>query len=85
MSPHPAPYRVTLNTSTNRTDEVPLIVTMIIMACGICGLVVLKYLYKLENRRRQMQLATWDEARYAAELTSTKRRGDQRRTFMYGT
>ncbi|GIZ48523.1 hypothetical protein CKM354_001157700 [Cercospora kikuchii] len=65
--------------------ELPLIVTMIIMACGICGLVFLKLMYIRENRQRARTTATWDESDYAAEATSEERRGDQKRTFMYGT
>lgn len=65
-------------------DEIPLIVTMIMMACGICGLVILKYMYKLENKRRARETASWDEAQFAAERVSQERRGDQRRTFIYG-
>ncbi|KAF4910389.1 putative transporter [Colletotrichum fructicola] len=65
--------------------EVPLIITMVIMACGICGLVFLKYAYKTENRKRAIEIETWDETQFAAEARSEIRRGDQRRTFMYGT
>ncbi|EQB57253.1 hypothetical protein CGLO_02649 [Colletotrichum gloeosporioides Cg-14] len=65
--------------------EVPLIITMVIMACGICGLVFLKYAYKMENRKRAIEIETWDETQFAAEARSEIRRGDQRRTFMYGT
>ncbi|KAI8301269.1 putative transporter [Colletotrichum sp. SAR11_240] len=65
--------------------EVPLIITMVIMACGVCGLVFLKYAYKMENRKRAIEIETWDETQFAAEARSEIRRGDQRRTFMYGT
>lgn len=68
-----------------RTDEVPLMITMIIMACGICGLVFLKYMYGLENKKRTREIAGWDESQFAAEAVSRERRGDQRRTFMYGS
>lgn len=67
------------------TDEVPLITTMIVMACGICGLAFLKYAYRIENEKRAREVATWDETRLAEEAVSEKRRGDQRRTFMYGS
>lgn len=66
-------------------DEVPLIITMVIMACGICGLVFLKYAYKMENRKRAIEIETWDETQFAADARSEIRRGDQRGTFMYGT
>ncbi|KAK1657455.1 major facilitator superfamily domain-containing protein [Colletotrichum godetiae] len=65
--------------------EVPLIVTMIIMACGICGLVFLKHLYKMESKKRADEIACWDEAQFAAEAVCRERRGDQKRTFMYGS
>ncbi|TDZ28800.1 Major facilitator-type transporter hxnP [Colletotrichum spinosum] len=65
--------------------EIPLIITMIIMACGICGLLFLKYMYRLENKKRAREIRTWDETQFAAEATSVERRGDQRRTFMYGS
>ncbi|KAL0930162.1 allantoate transport protein [Colletotrichum truncatum] len=65
--------------------EIPLIVTMIIMACGICGLLFLKYMYRLENRKRAREVATWDETQFSEEAVSEERRGDQRRTFVYGS
>ncbi|KAF2017894.1 MFS general substrate transporter [Aaosphaeria arxii CBS 175.79] len=65
--------------------EVPLIITMVIMASGICGLVFLKIMYKLENKKRAAIISNWDENDFAAEALSEERRGDQRRTFMYGT
>ncbi|KAL2875602.1 hypothetical protein SGCOL_009219 [Colletotrichum sp. CLE4] len=65
--------------------EVPLIVTMIIMACGICGLVFLKHLYKMENKKRADEIACWDEAQFTAEAVCRERRGDQKHTFMYGS
>jgi hypothetical protein len=58
---------------------------MITMACGICGLVFLKYMYRLENKNRARETANWDGAQFAAEEISTKRRGDQKRTFIYGS
>jgi hypothetical protein len=56
------------------TDETPLIVTMALMVFGICGLGFLKFMYLREN-----------EADFASEAASKERRGDQKRTFMYGT
>jgi hypothetical protein len=58
---------------------------MVIMAAGICGLVFLKFMFKRENKKRARIIALWDEADFAAEAASVERRGDQRRTFMYGT
>jgi hypothetical protein len=65
-------------------DEVPLIITMIIMACGCCGLCFLNLMYRRENRARAREIASWDESDYAAEATLQKRRGDQKRMFLYG-
>jgi cbb3-type cytochrome oxidase subunit 3 len=67
------------------TDETPLIITMAIMVFGICGLGFLKFMYLRENKKRAREIANWDEADFASEAASTKRRGDQKRTFMYGT
>lgn len=66
-------------------DETPLIVTMAIMVAGICGLGFLKLMYIRENKIRAREVATWDEVDFAAEAASEQRRGDQKRTFMYGT
>ncbi|KAI9148221.1 putative transporter [Paramyrothecium foliicola] len=63
--------------------EVPLIITIIIMACGICGLVFIKFMYRLENKKRAREIANWDDADFTAEAASTERRGDQRRTFVH--
>jgi hypothetical protein len=54
------------------------------MGCGICGLVFLRFMYQFENKKRAREIADWDEAQFAAEASSEERRGDQRRTFMYG-
>jgi hypothetical protein len=67
------------------TDETPLIITMCIMAFGICGLAFLKVMYKLENKRRAREIASWGDEQFIAEANSMQRRGDQKRTFMYGT
>lgn len=58
---------------------------MAIMVFGICGLGFLKFMYLRENKNRAREIATWEEADFANEATSEKRRGDQKRTFMYGT
>lgn len=65
-------------------DEVPLIITICIMVAGVCGLVFIRYMYQRENKRRAEEIATWDEQRFAEENASEIRRGDQRKTFMYG-
>ncbi|KAK3667341.1 hypothetical protein LTR22_001857 [Elasticomyces elasticus] len=65
--------------------ETPLIITMAIMVFGICGLGFLKFMYLRENKKRARDIANWDEADFASEAASTERRGDQKRTFMYGT
>lgn len=66
-------------------DETPLIVTMALMVFGICGLGFLKFMYLRENKKRALEIANWDEADFANEAASKVRRGDQKRTFMYGT
>jgi hypothetical protein len=58
---------------------------MAIMVVGICGLGFIKFMYLRENKKRAKQVTTWDEGDFAAEAVSDKRRGDQKRTFMYGT
>ncbi|KAF2025469.1 MFS general substrate transporter [Setomelanomma holmii] len=64
--------------------EVPLMITMMIMACGCCGLVFLNAMYRRENRAQARQVSNWDEADFAAEAASETRRGDQKRAFVYG-
>lgn len=66
-------------------DETPLIVTMALMVFGIFGLGFLKFMYLRENKKRAREIANWDEADFANEAASEERRGDQKRTFMYGT
>jgi hypothetical protein len=58
---------------------------MAIMVVGICGLGFLKFMYLRENKQRAREVATWDEGDFVAEAASEERRGDQKRTFMYGT
>lgn len=59
-------------------------ITIIIMACGVRGLVFLKYMYRIENQKRAGEIATC-EAQFAAEAVPEERRDGQRRTFMYGS
>lgn len=54
------------------------------MASGALGLVFIRFMYKWENKKRSTEITQWDESDFAAESTSTDRRGDQRRIFMYG-
>jgi ribonuclease PH len=56
---------------------------MILIAVGIVGFCSVRGLYMLENRRRRKEIATWDQARFAMEESSTTRRGDQRHTWIY--
>jgi hypothetical protein len=63
---------------------VPLIITIAIMVAGALGLVFIRFMYQLENKKRGREIEDWDEAQFAAEAASEERRGDQRRTFMYG-
>ncbi|KAK8104982.1 transporter [Apiospora kogelbergensis] len=64
--------------------EVPLIITICIMVAGACGLVFIRFMYQLENKKRAREIANWDEQRFAEESASQVRRGDQRHTFMFG-
>jgi hypothetical protein len=54
------------------------------MIVGALGLVVIRFMYQLENKKRVREIENWDEGQFAAEAASEERRGDQRRTFMYG-
>ncbi|KAF7532239.1 hypothetical protein G7054_g8140 [Neopestalotiopsis clavispora] len=64
--------------------ETPLIITIAIMASGALGLVFIRLMYKRENKKRAEEISQWDEVDFAAETASIARRGDQRKTFMYG-
>lgn len=57
---------------------------MAIMAFGACGLMFIRFMYKLENKKRAREIESWTEQDFANEAASEIRRGDQRRTFMYG-
>lgn len=62
----------------------PLIVTMAMSAVGILGFLSVRGMYMVENKRRRKEIATWDEDRFEEEQNSTQRRGDQRKTWIYG-
>ncbi|KAK0634128.1 major facilitator superfamily domain-containing protein [Immersiella caudata] len=62
----------------------PLIVTMIMSVVGMVGFVFIRIMYMLENKKRGKEIATWDEDRFEEEKNSTERRGDQRKTWIYG-
>ncbi|KAK3315610.1 major facilitator superfamily domain-containing protein [Apodospora peruviana] len=62
----------------------PLIVTMIMSAVGILGFILIRAIYMLENKKRRREIATWDEDRFEEEQNSAERRGDQRKTWIYG-
>lgn len=66
------------------SDETPLFITIGLMAFGALGLVFIRTMYMFENRKRARETATWDVDQVAQEATSEERRGDQRRTFIYG-
>ena len=55
-----------------------------IMAFGALGLIFIRVMYMWENKRRSAEIASWDEDRFIDEANSLERRGDQRKTFMYG-
>ncbi|MBE3048652.1 hypothetical protein IMZ48_40365 [Candidatus Bathyarchaeota archaeon] len=54
------------------------------MAFGALGMVFVRTMYMFENRKRARETAAWDVDQLAQEATSQERRGDQRRTFIYG-
>jgi len=62
----------------------PLTVTMIMSAVGILGFIFIRFMYMLENKKRKKITATWDDDRFFEEQNSTTRRGDQRKTWIYG-
>lgn len=55
-----------------------------IMAFGAVGLLLMRYMYMLENKKRAKEIEHWTDEDFANEAVSEERRGDQRRTFMYG-
>jgi hypothetical protein len=61
-----------------------LIITIVLLVVGAVGLVFVRFMYKLENQKRAREIAEWDEQQFAIEASSEERRGDQRKTFMYG-
>ncbi|KAJ5831902.1 hypothetical protein N7474_000213 [Penicillium riverlandense] len=65
-------------------DKLPLIITVILIAVGIAGLLGIRFAYMRTNRWRLQKLASTDEATLEAEANADGRRGDQRYTFTYG-
>lgn len=69
---------------TFRSDKVPLMITMILMAVGMAGFLGIRLMYMYENKRRIILINDWTEHQFEEEARSVKRRGDQRYTFIYG-
>ncbi|CEL10640.1 hypothetical protein ASPCAL13756 [Aspergillus calidoustus] len=65
------------------TYRYPLIVTMILIAVGMCGFCAMRGLYMWENRRRRRIILSWDEQEYAEEQSRTDKKGDQKITWVY--
>lgn len=65
-------------------DKTPLIVTLCLLAVGIVGMLSIRLSYYLENQNRIQKAALSDITEIEAENRSTKHRGDQRFTFIYG-
>ncbi|GAB1317091.1 hypothetical protein MFIFM68171_07301 [Madurella fahalii] len=61
-----------------------LIVTMIMRAVGMIEFIFIRVMYMLDNKKRRKEIATWDEDRFEEEQNSTERRGDRRKTWIYG-
>ena len=57
---------------------------MVMSAVGMLGFVFIRVMYMWENKKRRKEIATWDEDRFEEEQNSTERRGDQRKTWIYG-
>lgn len=65
-------------------DEVPLTTTVILMAIGMAGFLFVRFMYQRENAKRLRIIEDWTHDQFEEEACSEERRGDQRRTFMYG-
>ncbi|ORY90695.1 major facilitator superfamily domain-containing protein [Leucosporidium creatinivorum] len=64
--------------------ETPLIITMALLAFGILVFLSIRLLYARINRQRQALISAMSEEDIEAERLNEERRGDQKRTFIYG-
>lgn len=62
----------------------PLVMTMILIAIGMLGFLMMRGVYMWENRWRVRKVMNWSEEQLDEERRSLVRRGDQRWTFVYG-
>ncbi|KAH7116123.1 major facilitator superfamily domain-containing protein [Dendryphion nanum] len=61
-----------------------LLVTMILIAIGACGFLMMRVIFMYVNRRRARIISTWTVEDFEEENTLLERRGDQKLTFRYG-
>jgi hypothetical protein len=58
--------------------------TMILIAIGACGFMVMRFLLVWENRRRSRITQTWTAEDFERENLNEQRRGDAKLSFKYG-
>jgi hypothetical protein len=66
------------------TYKLPLIITMGIVSSGMIGFFIMRWVYVWTNRTRKREILTWTRERFEEERKSRQRRGDQKKTFIYG-
>lgn len=59
-------------------------ITVILMAVGMAGFIFVRFMYQRENAKRLVIIEDWTQDQFEEEACSEERRGDQRRTFIYG-
>lgn len=64
--------------------ETPLIVTMALLAFGILVFISIRLSYAHTNRQRRAFISAMSDADIEAERLNEERRGDQKKTFIYG-
>lgn len=64
--------------------KISLMATMIVVCVGVAGVLVVRSLFVWENRKRAKLMATWTQEDYEQEKIDPKRRGHQKRFFVYG-
>ncbi|KAF2673481.1 MFS general substrate transporter [Microthyrium microscopicum] len=66
------------------TYNYPLKVTLISLGAAVVGFLLIRLSYMQVNRKRRTETALWTEQEFAQEMESSERRGDRKRTFVYG-
>ena len=62
----------------------PLRITMILLAVAQVGFLLIRGSYMLLNRKRRRETAGWTEEQFAEEERNEDRRGDHKKTYIYG-